>query len=54
LTPKLYWQYYFLAPPTWITKPDSQIASINGNISWLCETSGFPLPFVKWQKLIGL
>lgn len=41
------------APTFWIKEPKSQTIAINENINWVCESSGFPLPFVKWEKQFG-
>jgi hypothetical protein len=26
---------------------------INGNVTWICETWGVPVPSVRWEKYIG-
>lgn len=52
----LFLNYFLISltvSPMWIIKPESQSGTINGKISWICESSGFPPPFVKWEKYFG-
>lgn len=43
-----------IAPPTWITVPQTQVLTKQASASLECQADGFPQPNISWTKNGGL